>query len=159
MEWIDRAKGTVFDGKAWVTDFSTVVSDEQKAKIISEVFGDRFMWNSYGIFQEGNASWEEKYGLLSLFRENSHLMYIPVKESDFETSSLVNNRSLVKDILKEEKVYAHLKWLSENEIKVKDCLKMGDMGDEDGFGIEPDTWMTGILYRDGSIRKHYVIYE
>jgi hypothetical protein len=156
--WLDRAKGTVFEGQQWICDYA-VADETMQDKIFYQTFGERFVWNSYGIAQHGDATWGEKYGLLSLFRGSSHLMYVPIHVEDFKPSSLEAYRYLVEKDLQEGRIYARLKYLDEGFVRCDVCLEEGDNGDEDGFGVEPDTWMSGILNSQGMVVKKYEIYR
>ncbi len=51
-------------------------------------------------------------------------------------------------------------WLREKDfIDIRYCIKRGDYGDEDGFGMEPDTWLVARLNQDGTWRKPWFIEE
>lgn len=35
-------------------------------------------------------------------------------------------------------------------VELRDCIKRGSLGDEDGFDVGSDTWLVGILKEDGT---------
>lgn len=44
-------------------------------------------------------------------------------------------------------------------IELRDCIKEGSHGDEDGFDVGSDTWLVGILKEDGTwLRNWYIEY-
>ena len=44
-------------------------------------------------------------------------------------------------------------------IDIRDCIRMGSHGDEDGYGVEADTWLVAHLNPDGSWRRTWFIEE
>ncbi|WP_075556664.1 hypothetical protein [Parabacteroides timonensis] len=56
-------------------------------------------------------------------------------------------------------VYAEICRLSPDKFVARKVLKEGSHGDEDGFGVEPDTWISAVLDRDGHfIQPFYLGY-
>ena len=75
---IGTAVGTIFEGRSWVEELMNCVNSEEVRNLFKQYLDGRFdFWNG-SISQPGEATWEEKYGLLSLFRGGSHLMYVCV---------------------------------------------------------------------------------
>lgn len=73
------ADGTIFEGQPWVKKLMNCVDSKEVRNIFKKYLDGRFdFWNST-ISQSGKATWEEKYGLLSLFRGGTHLMYVYVE--------------------------------------------------------------------------------
>ena len=151
------AVGTFLEGQPWVEKLMNCVDSEEVRNLFKQNLGGRFdFWNG-SISQPGEAIWEEKYGLLSLFRGASHLMYVSVNRSDLADPLLEHRYPELAEILEWGQTYASLSWISENEIKVMECIKEGSHGDEDGYGVEPDTWMIGYLNREGILRGNFKI--
>ena len=42
-------------------------------------------------------------------------------------------------------------------VDIRYCVREGSHGDEDGFGIEPDTWIVGLLNMDGTWYREWYI--
>ena len=42
---------------------------------------------------------------------------------------------------------------------MKECIAEGYNGDEDGYGVEPDTWMIGYLNKEGVLQGSFEISE
>ena len=156
---IGTAVGTIFEGRSWVEELMNCVNSEEVRNLFKQYLDGRFdFWNG-SISQPGEATWEEKYGLLSLFRGGSHLMYVCVNRSDLADPSLEHRYPKLEKILERGHAYASLSWISENKIKVKECIAEGYNGDEDGYGVEPDTWMIGYLNKEGVLQGSFEISE
>lgn len=153
------ADGTIFEGQPWVKKLMNCVDSKEVRNIFKKYLDGRFdFWNGT-ISQSGKATWEEKYGLLSLFRGGTHLMYVYVERNNLAVPSLEHRYPKLQKILKEGLTYASLSWVAENEIKVMECLEEGSNGDEDGYGVEPDTWMIGYLDKEGTLLGCFEIRE
>ena len=86
-------------------------------------------------------------------------MYVCVNRSDLADPSLEHRYPTLEKILERGQAYASLSWISENNIKVKECIAEGYNGDEDGYGVEPDTWMIGYLNKEGVLQGSFEISE
>ena len=93
------AVGTIFEGRPWVEELMNCVNSEEVRNLFKQYLDGRFdFWNG-SISQPGEATWEEKYGLLSLFRGGSHLMYVCVNRSDLADPSLEHRYPKLEKIL------------------------------------------------------------
>jgi hypothetical protein len=54
-------------------------------------------------------------------------------------------QAAVPKLIKEGKVYVYLEEVGFNFIRANYCIKDGGRGDSDGYGVEPDTWITAYL--------------
>jgi len=152
------AQGTIFKNEEWLDLLFSCESNKEVAELLSIRFNNRFDFHNDTIFQQEKADWEEMYGLLSLFRKEDHLMFAPVTEGCFEYKPSRYSDQF-EEFIKDGYIYANLKWISGNEIRVRKCLEQGYPGDEDGYGVEPDTWLVGTLNRNGNLKELYHIYE
>lgn len=57
-------------------------------------------------------------------------------------------REAVPEIIKRGQIFASLSNLDFGLIKAIYCIRDGGRGDEDGFGVEPDTWIAAYLNAD-----------
>lgn len=64
------------------------------------------------------------------------------------------------DICTNRKSVRFTVWEREGDyIDIRYCIRMGDRGDEDGYGVEPDTWLVARLNPDGSWLTPWYIEE
>lgn len=102
------------------------------------------------------------------WKSETHELVIPVAESNFapidylDRTKIISFRSSILDsndrfaylmeipkLVEKGNVEAHAKRIEFDLIELSCCIEEGDRGDEDGFGIEPDTWIVGYLNLSG----------
>lgn len=77
------ARGTVFEGERWIDELLSDLTEENARHQIAQRFEGRFSYGWLGmVYQTGRASWDEKYGLLSLFNKGCHYMYMSTTENN-----------------------------------------------------------------------------
>lgn len=151
------AVGTIFENEPWGEKLLNCTTSEEVQQIFKSELDGRFDCRNGSIQQRGNAIWEEKYGLLSLFRGGSHLMSFPVSRSNFDNPLIEHYYPEIGRILDDGTAYSYLEWLSEDRIKIRIWIEEGDRGDEDGYGVEPDTWMVGFINKEGILQGNFQI--
>lgn len=66
----------------------------------------------------------------------------------------------LSDICDNKKSVCFQVWKGDSDyIDIRYCIKMGDHGDEDGYGMGPATWLVAFLNKDGSWRIPWFIEE
>ncbi len=83
---------------------------------------------------------------------------IPVSDSDFnEKDKLKLARDMIKKGIAVTQNYYRI--VEDGKLKhyiLHICIEEGDRGDSDGYGVEPDTWVTTYVYPDGSILSPFI---
>lgn len=46
-----------------------------------------------------------------------------------------------------------------DEVELRDCIKWGDRGDNDGYGMEDDIWLRALIYRNGEWKQPFHIHS
>lgn len=146
------ASGSGYEQQEWIEQLFSCGTQEEIRAVLHQRFGNKFdFWNG-ALSQNKPAPWKEQYVLLSLFNGHYHLMRIPVKEDSFDWQVPRYYPDEIGRFVREQYIYAHVKWLSDNEIKIMYCIEEGNRGDEDGFGVEPDIWILSALDRKGQLK-------
>lgn len=153
------ARNTVFEGEAWADRLPRCRDNNERQRLITDRFGEGVTLWEGKLFCRKDLTWDEMYGLLSLFRKKDHLMNLPIRTEYFRPDIAPEFRPIMENLLKKGKIYAHLQWNADDSIDVRYCVQHGDCGDSEGFGVEPDTWLTGILGSDGTATRLFNIYE
>lgn len=47
----------------------------------------------------------------------------------------------------------------EDEIVLRYCIKQGDSGDSDGYGMEDDIWLRALIHRNGEWKQPFHIHS
>ena len=153
------ARGTVFEGEAWVSELFSNMTEENAIRLISQRFEDRFSYGMLGVlYQKGRAAWAEKYGLLSLFNRGCHYMYMPVREKQFRDPAWEYYPEERMDMLKRGSVLAELSWVSENEIELCKCIRRHTDCDKEEYD-ELEIWMRGLYDGSGHLKASFTIEE
>lgn len=149
--------GTIFEGERWVEELLADVTEENARRLISARFENRFAYG-WGLLQRGRASWEEKYGLLSLFNRGCHYMYMPVRKKQFRDPAWENYPEECLKMLRKGSILAELSWVSRNEIKLCKCIRKYTDCEEVEYD-ELEIRMKGLYDRNGHLLAPFTIEE
>ena len=108
--------------------------------------------NENGVMEEKriqaiprNGSWESLYERVK--KGHGKLVWIELKVTPELFGNLYNYDTIWE--AKRRKFYAVEARITENGcVYLEDCVQQ-DFGDEDGFGVEPDIYMCGLIGPDG----------
>lgn len=150
------ARGTIFEGEEWIDELLSDITEENARHVISRRFEGRFSYGWLGmLYQRGRASWDEKYGLLSLFNKGCHYMYMPVHGKQFRDTTWDNYSRERLNILKKGHILAELSWITEDRIELQKCIRVFPDDDHD----EPEIRMKGLYDSRGHLKKPFIIEE
>lgn len=149
-------RGTIFEGEAWVDELLSDITEENARRVISRRFEGRFSYGWLGmLYQTGQATWSEKYGLLSLFNKGCHYMYMPIRRKQFRDPAWDNYPHERLNILKKGYILAELSWITENSIGLQKCIRKYSDDDHD----EAEIWMKGIYDGRGHLNAPFSMEE
>jgi len=96
---------------------------------------------------------------LKLDEEYHLILNMPVSDSDFGAKVKYEFHSKVKELSIEGKIHVHVKLLRDGIIYIMYCIHEGDRGDIDGYGVEPDVWVTSLLDFNGKLLIPLDLYD
>jgi hypothetical protein len=99
------------------------------------------------FFQKEPASWERLLDFLQANAGESFEVYIPVTETSF--ADLREYSKKIPALVTSGYIYAQAT-LEGSVIEVRYCIEDRGLGDEDGFGVEPDEWIAGKMDLQGN---------
>jgi len=134
------------------------------------------------IWQTQEASWDEVYRVLEENRIKSHSILIRVNEESFAKPDLtlaslevhpIGNLEMRFKLFDDERVYSteipalietklirvHAQYAGFGLIQLSKCIKDGGRGDEEGFDVEPDTWIEAYCNQDGKLVAPFTLDE
>jgi hypothetical protein bacD2_15570 len=150
------ARGTVFEGERWIDELLSDLTEENARHQIAQRFEGRFSYGWLGmVYQTGRASWDEKYGLLSLFNKGCHYMYMSIHGKQFRDPTWDNYPRERLNILKKGYILAELSWIAEDSIGLQKCIRQYTGCDHD----EPEIRMKGIYDSRGHLKAPFSIEE
>ncbi len=158
-------------------------TDKERNSLLRKYWGeDAHCYNDYYGFPK-RTSWEDIYEILTTQNARSASVYLKVDENSFshyfweqmrkeeeETekkwgiSDALNVNLEYQDFwdfeakgIKEGVVYVNLDLASPDKIIVRKAIREGSHGDEDGYGVEPDTWVSAVLDRNGNFVQPFYL--
>lgn len=110
----------------------------------------------YGdLRQEEPAEWTKVLHYLDKYATgHTGRVYIPVTGDSFDNSVAIQYGKQVHDFIQRGHIRADAEYV-DNVVKLAYCIEEGDHGDEDGFGVEPDTWIFAILDLNGKFIQRF----
>lgn len=100
-----------------------------------------------------NGSWESLYERVK--KAHGRPVWIEIKVTPDLFGDLYNYDSIWE--AKQRKFLSiEARITEEGNLYLEECVEQ-DFGDEDGFGVEPDTYMSGLIGKDGFFIKPFHI--
>lgn len=98
------------------------------------------------------TDWEAIYTRLKNLRpgDTFNLETVYVNEQNFGDKVKKEYASEIKNICLKGEIYTRVFLLKSDVMYLMYCIEEGDHGDEDGYGVEPDTWMASFVDRSGN---------
>lgn len=106
-----------------------------------------FVLLSGSFFQKEPASWERLLDFLQANPNESFQVYIPITAASFADLRKYNKE--IPALVADAYIYARAT-LTNRLIEVLYCIEDRGLGDEDGFGVEPDEWLVGKMDLEGN---------
>jgi hypothetical protein len=97
-------------------------------------------------------NWEAIYTRVKNLRsiDDFNLETVYVNELNFGDKVKKEYDSEIKYICSKGKIYTRVFLLKSDVMYLMYCIEEGDCGDEDGYGVEPDTWIIAYVDRGGN---------
>lgn len=155
-------------------------TDVEKNLLLKEYWGPEAscFGNHYDFPKK--AEWEDIYPILAWMCVAYHSLYLKVDANSFAEYSWEQKEAKIRDAEKrygenaydtvlelDEEYFSYqafvqqglydgfvqvkAQYVSPDRILLRKVTHIGGMGDEDGFGVEPDFWASAVLNREGQL--------
>lgn len=158
-------------------------TDKKRNVLLRKYWGQDAHCYSDHYWLSKETNWEDIYMILTVLNARSVSVYLKVGPDSFVNYSW---EQMLKEADEAEKkwgisnaleirskyhsfwnfqakgnkngiVYVDLEQISSDKIVARTVAKEGSHGDEDGYGVEPDTWVSAVLDREGSFVQPFYL--
>ena len=104
------------------------------------------------LTQHEPAEWDKLLRFLKIKKDSSCKVYIPVTADSFDDLGKYNKE--ICKLVREGYVYGYAKLVGDT-VEAKYCIEDRGVGDEDGYGVEPDEWLIAKLDLNGNYIERF----